>query len=368
MSQPSSFEEPKYLKGIDDPHDSHEEEETEHPDERWLVSYADMMTLLFGLFVMLYSMANKFEQVQSSAAKEFSKPVAKKPEITQVEYEKLKSQLDASHLTIANLQNNILSSEENSKKDKNEIKIAQQKLDELQSTLTAQTAELATTKGSLSQTSAKIDDSTSLMQKVRLLENEKKVLDEKLVSSAQKNKQLQTELTQKAPVRADNHEAELQNLTSQKTALEKRVSDQAAQIQQLEKQSARAAGGAFAAVVISWPTQNHDIDLIVTDPEGKSYNYKHRAFDQHPGKFVLDTRRGPGAEMWQTDRILPGIYQIKYLFYNTYGNNDPAPVSGSIYSQGGIFDLPKVELNFNTKREQTFKLKISDKGEVQIVP
>lgn len=31
--------------------------EIPHVDEKWLVSYSDMMTLLFGLFVMLYSMA-----------------------------------------------------------------------------------------------------------------------------------------------------------------------------------------------------------------------------------------------------------------------------------------------------------------------
>ena len=52
--------------------DEHEDHE-EHPDERWLVSYADMMTLLFGLFVMLYSMANKFEQVQQQVSKTFEK-------------------------------------------------------------------------------------------------------------------------------------------------------------------------------------------------------------------------------------------------------------------------------------------------------
>ncbi len=34
----------------------HAEEHEEHPDERWLVSYADFITLLMVLFVILYSM------------------------------------------------------------------------------------------------------------------------------------------------------------------------------------------------------------------------------------------------------------------------------------------------------------------------
>ena len=58
--------------------DSHEPEL--HADERWLISYADMMTLLFGLFVLLYAMVDQFEVIQKSADKQFvgdkAKPTA----------------------------------------------------------------------------------------------------------------------------------------------------------------------------------------------------------------------------------------------------------------------------------------------------
>lgn len=46
----------------------HEEEHANH--ERWLVSYADMLTVLVGLFIVLYAMSQvdqaKFEQLAAS--------------------------------------------------------------------------------------------------------------------------------------------------------------------------------------------------------------------------------------------------------------------------------------------------------------
>ncbi|MBO1751269.1 OmpA family protein [Actinotalea sp. BY-33] len=52
----------------------HEEEEHEN-HERWAVSYADMMTVLVGLFIVLYAMSNvdqvKYEQLRDSLAAGF---------------------------------------------------------------------------------------------------------------------------------------------------------------------------------------------------------------------------------------------------------------------------------------------------------
>lgn len=48
----------------------------EHPDERWLVTYADMLTLMFVLFMVLFSISvvntGKFEQLKESLSKAFS--------------------------------------------------------------------------------------------------------------------------------------------------------------------------------------------------------------------------------------------------------------------------------------------------------
>ncbi len=53
-------------------HDDHEE----HMDERWLVSFADMMTLMFALFMVLFSISSvntsKFESLQRAMQDAFS--------------------------------------------------------------------------------------------------------------------------------------------------------------------------------------------------------------------------------------------------------------------------------------------------------
>jgi chemotaxis protein MotB len=70
----------KKKKDHDEHHDDHpiHYDHSEHPPEEgegWLVSYADMMTLLCGFFIMMFSMAKidepKFEKVKESVAKEF---------------------------------------------------------------------------------------------------------------------------------------------------------------------------------------------------------------------------------------------------------------------------------------------------------
>jgi len=55
----------------------HEEHE-EHHDERWLITYADMITLLMAFFIMLFAMSQidlaKFKAFQAGVASHFDKP------------------------------------------------------------------------------------------------------------------------------------------------------------------------------------------------------------------------------------------------------------------------------------------------------
>lgn len=51
------------------------EDEDEHPDERWMASYMDMVTVLMCMFIVLFAMSsvdqNKFEQLRNSLATGF---------------------------------------------------------------------------------------------------------------------------------------------------------------------------------------------------------------------------------------------------------------------------------------------------------
>ena len=57
-------------------HDDHEEHENH---ERWLVSYADMITVLMALFIVLFAIStvdqNKFEALKASLASSFGNPI-----------------------------------------------------------------------------------------------------------------------------------------------------------------------------------------------------------------------------------------------------------------------------------------------------
>ena len=377
------------LKHDDDDH-------VEHIDERWLVSYADMMTLLFGLFVMLYSMSTNFEEVQSAMTKQFSQNEVSKKEIQKIDpkdFEDLKSKMDLltsqmEQVTNENTKMKVDLTDLNKVKSENEVlkqdimtaeKLKTEIVNSQDSTaaIKLQLKELKLAKQKLEKelekkADAQVDivdfekikaDNLSLKEKVSGLAN----LQKELAKLTALNKSLNQKISEVArepastPPPTEDLQKEVDELKLAKDQLEKKLKDTQ------ETMSSMALPTPFAAVVITWPTADHDIDLIVTDPAGKIFNFKERKVSGHPGQFVLDSRRGPGAEMWQTDATLAGTYTLKYIFYNSYGNAEPATVFGTIYSSRGMFELPKVTLNFESKREQSFRFSISKKGEVTLL-
>lgn len=367
-------------------HDSShsEEEHEEHVDERWLVSYADMMTLLFGLFVMLYSMSTQFEKVQESIKQQFSNetqdPLAepKNQNITPdvvaklADYEKMKIELDKTNLQLKEVQKEKIEKTEKidqleqvlEQKEKLINKISQKTKPDKNNNEDILKEDLKKEKliKELKASLSKAKDENESLQK--------KVADEKTLLESIKN-QSNEDLKKKShesSAQIDNIKNEQQKLLDQSEKLEAKNKDLLDQIKEDEKKiSQMIVPAPYTAFMINWSTPDHDIDMVVTDPQGKVFNFKDRKFSDHPGQFVLDSRRGPGAEMWQTDKIIPGVYKVKITFYNSYGNPEPANITTTVYTAQGITQLPVTTLDFTKSKTKTFNIKISAKGEIQIL-
>lgn len=407
-------------------HESHDDEHEEHIDERWLVSYADMMTLLFGLFVLLYSLAtmdkNAAEKVIQSTQEKFGeapKETAVPPKVDpqllirtlqeeKAELEKMlrlqsekqeqaqieandkimksKKELEALVSMNKSLQNNSQDVEKWVKKFKElEQKISQdsskKRIAQLEAKLAEQTSaqsineslkekiekitlENTNLKQTLSQNKREISSVDKNLERLNRLESEIQKLEttnkkleignERLVTS---NKQLET-----------NNEQLVASNKQFETSIEQLEKNN--QLLQSNLKKAEGSGGAqkaFLAVFISWSTRDHDIDLVVRDPSGKKFDFKNRKHGSHPGYFALDTRRGPGAELWQTDRIIPGLYSATYSFYNEYGNTEAAKVSGTIYSAKGSFEITAVQMNVGAKKEYLIQFDVKEDGSVNVL-
>ena len=310
-------------------HDEHDpDEHEEHIDERWLVSYADMMTLLFGLFVMLYAMAPQMEQVKQSVSETFTQE--QKPPKPPPEQLSLKE---------------------------GEVPILKTELERL--TALASTAErLETENTQLRTEKAQMEEEiVKLKAEIARLEEELRRRPPPLAAKPQEQRKPAAQVEDLRPM--------VKRLEGEKTALEKRVQEL---LEELKKKKYETITGdtQFMAFMMTWNTKEHAIDLIVEDPSGKKFDFKRRSYANHPGLFTMDTKKGPGASLWQSEKILTGRYKVTYAFYNTYGNKEPAKVLGTIYTQKGKFELPLQTLEFGKRNKATLEFEVSESGKIEI--
>jgi hypothetical protein len=300
---------------------------------------------------MLYAMSTmdkvKLEKIKESAQKTFGKPNVDKQKIETTrlvdEMKVLEKQLVEAKKTIEELQKKIVEQPTPpptvapTPDPKEEIKKLQeqlQKVEQEKKEIEQQKQELEKTVEALQSST---DKSTVTQQQVETLKKENKQLKEKLVTTQDTLKETQNEV--------------------------KKLEEEIAKIK------AANSDVAFMAFMMKWPTNDHDVDLKVEDPGGRKFDFKHRKYGKEPGTFVLDTRRGPGMEVWQSDRIVPGVYKFTYQFYNAYGNNSPCPVTATLFTSKGSVDLPKVTLDLGSgKREHAFKVRVDEKGQATLLP
>lgn len=464
------------------------EEQNEHVDERWLVSYADMMTLLFGLFVLLFSMSTmdpeKSNKIKESAEKEFGKseqaeadtegePPPLTEEVDEKTDEKQFLALNQEVLALTNqleaitkerdellLQNQELMAQQETEQPaprqvviqdpsdelKQELRQSQKQILRLQSQLKAlqmdnesdelrsqikelerQLASRSTDKERFNRFKTEIlqlrkEREALRKQRASLsAQNEELKLDlrgqkDKATAYQRKISQLQSQLNQasmkqkevigKAKTYAQRKADQLKEM-ERKLASVSSVQDQMKILQdenrslasktmeledktkQLESRNQELARlnaelkdqiqkeiqkrlddqsrRSFMAFAINWSSRDHDIDLTIEDPQGRKFDFKKRRYNGHPGYFALDTRRGPGAELWQTEKLIPGRYKATYYFYNQYGNVSPAKVSGTIFTPKGSVELPMIEMDFSKNRKHEINFQVENDGTIRVL-
>ena len=326
-------------------HSPQHEDDHEEASEGWLVSYADMMTLLFGLFVMLYSMAienqgtmdQQLKEVSTSLSEANQKNILEKPvpvidpkvEIVTVKEENkiLKEDRDK-QIQLA----------ESIKKENDEMKLKldefEKAKDQMQSQLIDHEVEKEKIKKELERMIASKPLETVVQKKVEAPPVDPKITQEALTKLKQQLAE-ETKTADDLKVELDKAKAELNSAPK------------------------------FLMFVLKWFTEKHDLDLTLYDPTGKKYNFKKRDYPNHPGRLALDSRSGPGAEIWQTNEFLAGEYRLVVNFYQEYGNTENTKFVIEVSSAKTTFATKQIEMAF-TEKNKEFKFQVDSKGVVHL--
>lgn len=301
----------------------------------WLVSYADMMTLLFGLFVILFSITTDKSKNVNDIMMEVSKkyftsqdgeeftPSAKLPPSETPPEEPIvdsSKEIEAAEATF------------DAEKQQYEKKIDELKaeVEKLEQEKTDALKEKKTAQKMLSQ----VDDPTTDL---------KKEIEQLEVKLADKTKDFD----------------KLQDEINKKTEDNKKLQDEINKNKNMAKN--------YMMVLVTWETEKHDIDLEVTTPSRQRFNFKKRKLASEPGAFELDSRFGPGIEMWKAENFQPGAYQSKLSLYNKNGNEAPAKVQLTVVTNLSTYKSEPIELD-SAHKDANVSFSVMADGSVEFSP
>ena len=137
--------------------------------------------------------------------------------------------------------------------------------------------------------------------------------------------------------------------------------------EQLRKQLSRG----FLVVVLRWNTRGQDVDLHVVNPRGQEFSYEQHNRDggHFPGVaafLTVDSRRGPGVEVWLEPIAAPGRYQIAANLYDRHGNSSNPTIQGKVYFRNGALTLPETVLNQWGRKVELATLVVDSEGNVSL--
>ncbi len=294
-----------------------------HHDEKWLVSYSDLMTLLFGFFVLMYSIAkentgNSTEKLLaiSKSLNGEAKKVSQNKKITPEDYDKIEKELNVLKIQTIDLEKEKISSADEIKDLKKKVAFAD-KTEEENKKLKQLIDELEIKNKVTGEDGKPLEKIKDLSQKLE-----------------ENNKQLKKSEQELLVLKKANEELKTKN---------------------------------YILIFSKWETEKHDIDLTVKNPLGKVFSFKNRKHEGMSGEFVLDSRYGPGAEIWTSNQVIPGEYEIKVTLYNQYGNDQDAVVNTTFIIGLEKIIFPEAKLSLVKNQTIIYKVKVSELGKMEVL-
>lgn len=174
----------------------------------------------------------------------------------------------------------------------------------------------------------------SLEDAVAILTEEMEDLREALAEANSQIENLESQVQQQ--------EQQIESMNQQIQEQAEEISDLRDQVAQLERQIRECervterlkAEGHYLVVTMSWETHGDDVDLHVIDPTGAEFYYRQPIHAGRPGKLTKDDVDGPGVEVWQTNSLSVGTYQIKANLYDWESGIPPDLVFWVYYRNG----------------------------------
>jgi hypothetical protein len=121
----------------------------------------------------------------------------------------------------------------------------------------------------------------------------------------------------------------------------------------------------FVAVLARWMTPGVDIDLHVTDPDGRTCSYRSRT--ACGGELVYDYERVGFTEIFLGRRI-PTNDRWWTLSYHYYSGAAPTEILGAVYYAEGMQEIPPLRLGPTDNARgpvPIYKFKVNSEGRLQ---
>lgn len=195
---------------------------------------------------------------------------------------------------------------------------------------------------------------SSLQGQITELQGQIQELQQQLAACEQQKQQLQAE------------NAQLKQQQSQEQSRSRQLEQENAGLKQENADYRARLSQTFLAVVMKWPALGVDIDLYVKDPAGNVFSFQRQTYPGTSAELSVDTKVGPGIEIWEHPSASPGEYSVLYDFFKESPASVPTEVTGTVYFRDGAKKLQSVQLNGRGDNKQVAIITVTPEGDVNV--